>query len=192
MGFFKYIFGKKPRKTDPLTDFFDSEDYKPGDADYEDIFETAEAISGRDPEVTNAVRFALSEPVRYFRENAQRYLDRGIDFNNKSIYDEFMVHDLLNLAAADELESRCYITRVSLECRLAEFRQALTKVKGYEIIQSVVEALELPEDGDVSVWTEELNAELNGTAYMAFDLETVEWKFTLAITDRETFEKKNV
>ncbi len=191
MGLFKNIFGKKPRKIDPLTEFFESEDYKPGDADYEDILETAEAISSGDTAVTNAMRFALSEPIRYFRENTKRYLDRGIDFDNESIYDEFMVHDLLNLAAADELESRGYISRVKLECRLSDFLRALTKINGYEKIKSAVETLELPEDGDVSVWTEEINAELEGAAYVAFDLETVEWKFTLAVTDRETFEKIN-
>lgn len=189
MGFFKSIFGKKP--TDPLTKFFGTELYKRGKADYEDIFERSKAISGGDREVVNAVRFALDEPIKYFRENAQRYLDRGIDFDKKNFGEDFLAFDLLELAAADELENRGYVSRVSIECGLSEFRQGLAKVKDYEKIKNAVETLELSEDGDIVIWTEEINAALEGKAYVAFIIEMVEETFSLAITDRETSEKIN-
>lgn len=186
--FCKTIFRKKQR--DPLTRFFKTED-KQGCADREDIFDIAKALSNGDPKVVGVVRFILDKPIRYFRENSQRYRKRGIDIDNESFGDEFMIYDLLELAAMDELESRGYVSRVSLECGLSEFQSALARINGYDKIKSAAEGLELPEDGDVAVWTEEINAELKGKAYVAFILDVVEWKFSLVITDRETFEKIN-
>lgn len=188
--FFKSLFGKKPQKSDPLTRFFESEYYEP-DQYYKEIFEIAKAVSNDDPEVVKAVRTALDEPVKYFRENAQRYLDRGMDFDNESIYDNFMVYDLLELASIDELEERGYVSRVSIDCKLPQFRQGLARIKNYEEIKSIAEAFEFSEDGDIVTWTEELNAELGGKAYLAFIIEMVEETFALAVTDRETSEMIN-
>lgn len=190
MGFFDKLFGKMPPKADPLTEFIERE-YNKDDLYYKDIFEIAKAVSEGDPEVTSVVRFVLDEPVKYFRERAQKYLERGIDFDNENFYDEFMLYDLLELASIDELESRSYVSRISIDCKLPEFQHGLAKVKDYEKIESVVETLELPEDGDVVVWTEEINAALEGKAYVAFIIEMIEEKFALAITDRETSEKIN-
>lgn len=187
-SFFKNIFRKRP--LDPLIMFFKTED-KQGCADREDIFEFAKAVSNGDPEVVGAVRFILDEPIRYFHENSQKYRKRGIDFNNENFGDEFMVYDLLDLAAMDELESRGYVSRVSIGCGLSEFQSALARIKDYDAIKSAAEGLELLEDGDVAVWTEELNAALGGRAYTVFIIDMVEEKFSLAITDRETFEKIN-
>lgn len=188
--FFGNLFGKNPQKSDPLTEFIERE-YNKDDLYYNDIFDVAKAVSENDPKVVNAVRFLLDEPLKYFRERAQKYLERGIDFDNENFYDEFMVYDLLELAAINELESSGYVSRVSIECELSEFRLGLSGLKNYEKIKSVVEALELPEDGDVAVWTEEINAELDGKTYVAFIIELIEEKFALAVTDRETFEKIN-
>lgn len=189
--FFKKLFGKNSQKNDPLKSFFLPSVYtkiKPG---FEEIFETAKALSNNDPEVTNAVRFAIDEPVKYFRENAQRYLDRGIDFDNEHFADEFIEYDLLELASIDELKSRGYVSRVNLECELDEFRAALTEIKGYEKIKDIARNFDFNPDGDIVIWTEELNAELGGIAYIAFIVEMVEETIAVAITDRETSEKIN-
>lgn len=188
--FFKSLFGNKPRKKDPLTEFIERE-YNKDDLYYNDIFDVAKAVSENDPEVVNAVRFLLDEPLKYFRERAQKYLERGIDFDNENFYDEFMVYDLLELASINELEDRGYVSRVNLDCKLPEFRQGLAKVKDYEKIKGIADNFELIEDGDIVIWTEELNAELDGKAYIAFIIEMIEEKFALAITDRETSEKIN-
>lgn len=188
--FFKGLFGRKPQKSDPLTEFIERE-YNKDDLYYKDIFEIAKAVSEGDPEVTSVVRFVLDEPIKYFRERAQKYLERGIDFDNENFYDEFMLYDLLELASIDEMESRGYVSRVSIECGLSEFWQALTKIKGYEKIKNVADNFEFNIDGDIAVWTEEINAELGGAAYIAFIIEIIEEKFALAITNRETSEKIN-
>lgn len=188
--FFKRLFGSKPQSSDPLTKFINRE-YNKDDLYFEDIFKTAKAVSENDPEVIKAVRLILDEPVKYFRERTQKYLERGIDFDSENFYDEFMIWDLLELASIDEMESRGYVSRVSLECELDEFRAALTKIKDYEKIKDTAENFEFNPDGDIVIWTEELNAELGGRAYIAFMIEMVEETFAVAITDRETSEMIN-
>lgn len=189
--FFKKLFGKDPQKSDPLKTFFLPGVYtkiKPG---FEEIFETAKALSNNDPEAVNAVRFLLDEPIKYFRERAQKYLERGIDFDNEHFADEFIEYDLLELASLDELEKRGYVSRVNIGCKLPEFRQGLSKVKCSEEVKSIIGAFEFSGDGDIVTWTEELNTALGGKAYLAFIIEMIEEKFALAVTDRETSEMIN-
>ena len=160
------LFGKKRRKADPLTLFFESEQYDSGDC--AEILRQARIISRSDAEVMSAVEFVVRDPIKYIRDNAARFYARGIDIENEDFGDEFLAYDLVYIAMVDELKARGYVSQVSpdYECEPDELRAALAEIKGYENIKDIVLDFDFVTDGDTAIWTEQLNAALGGRAFV--------------------------
>ncbi|MDE6731251.1 MAG: hypothetical protein K2J77_00045 [Oscillospiraceae bacterium] len=158
------LFGKK-KQQDYLTLFFESEQYDSGDC--AEILKQARLISRGDVEVMSAVEFAVRDPIKYIRDHAARFYERGIDIKNEDFGDEFLAYDLVYIAMVDELKARGYVSQVSpdYECEPDEFRAALSEIKGYEKIRDIVSDLDLDTEGVTANWTEQLNAALGGRSF---------------------------
>ena len=158
------LFGKKKR--DHLTLFFESEQYDSGEC--EEILKQARIISRGDIEAINAVEFAVRDPIKYIRDNAARFYARGIDIENEDFGDEFLAYDLVYIAMVDELIVRGYCAEVGYDCGLSEFAAALGRIRGYEMVGSVIAEVitKLQKDGGVEDWIGSLNTELGGKAFI--------------------------
>lgn len=158
-------------KKDPLKQIF--EDYELEDG--KDILEQARAISQDDSQVVKAVGYAVAEPLKYFKNNAARFKERGIDFNNHELAGEFEPDDLLMVAMTDELKERGYSVEVDVKCGLEDFLRALEQLKTYYLIADAIPEQKnkisgiFTDEGDVDVWIEEINGELDGKAYVLYN-----------------------
>ena len=175
-------------KKDPLKEIF--EDYER--EDFEDILEQARAISQNDPEVVEQIDFALSNPKEYLKKNTERFDERGIDFDDKDILDEFEPEDLLFLAMGNELEAHGYSIEVDYKCGLEDFFGGLEQLKTYDLIADVIPIVktECLNKDDVDVWIEKINAALDGKAYVLYnDIDSD--SYPLIIVTPETFKLLN-
>ena len=176
-------------KKDILKELF--EEYEREDC--EGLIDSARAISQNDPEVVKAVEFAVDAPRKYLVQNAERFAERGIKFDDKEILNDFESDDLLFIAMIDELEARGYAVEVAYDCNYEEFLAALKTLKTYEMIADTIESTdmgELAEDGDGGVWVEEINAWLEGKAFICYN-DIGASKNPLIIVDPETFKLLN-
>lgn len=176
-------------KKDPLNVIF--EDYDRGDC--AELLDIARAVSRNDPEVVKAVEFALGEPQKYLKQNAERFNGRGIELDNEEILDELDAGDLLFLAMVDELEAHGYSVEIDFTCGYGDFLAALKTLKTYDMIADVMPTIdmgEIAEDGDVDVWIEEINGVLDGKAFICCNDNDSD-SYSLMIVDPETFELLN-
>lgn len=160
MGLFNSIFGKKS-------------DNKSGKGGYSYILEIARLITDNETVCSN-LKNALDNPDKYFSENEWRYVERGIAVNKtdrKVLY---------WLALVDELAEGGCVFEVDYKCELEEFLRALEQLNNYGLIKSAVSSLDFHDDGDVEVWSEELNAALSETAFVCyFDIDSDSYPLTI-------------
>lgn len=171
-------------KKDPLKEIF-------RDYENDDILETAKTISGNDAEVVNRMEFALKEPVKYIRENAERFSERGIELDDPDSFEDLDSDDLLFLAMVDELEERDYAFEFDYKCELEDFLWGLEQLKNYSLIKDAVQTLKLDEDGDIEGWGKEINRVLSEKAalcYIHIDSDS----YPISIVTAEAFENITV
>ena len=145
MGLFGNLFGKKEGRS--------------GGHSY--ISEIAKLITDNETVHANLKR-ALDEPDKYFSENEWRYAERGVvvgKTDRKTLY---------WLALVNELAEGGCVFEVDYKCELEEFLGALERLNNYGLIESAAGSLDLPEDGDVEAWGEELNAALGEKAFVCY------------------------
>lgn len=174
----------KPSKNDVLTRIF--KDYTCSDC--EDFCNIASLISSNDNDVAKQLDFAVSEPEKYLKENAQQFWERNIDFEDYDSADEFEPEELLFLAMTNELEEHGYAFEVDWKCELEDFLWALEQIKTYDLISDVIPELELSEDGDVEEWGEKINNALEGKAMIGV-IGINSDSYPLIIVSAETLEK---
>ncbi|MDE6731252.1 MAG: hypothetical protein K2J77_00050 [Oscillospiraceae bacterium] len=140
MGLFGSLFGKKG---------------------YSYILDIAGLITDNETVLGNLKR-ALESPDKYFSENEWRYVERGVvvgKTDRKTLY---------WLALVDELAEGGCVFEVDYKCELEEFLGALERLNNYALIESEVGSLDLPDDGDVEAWGEEINHALGGRAFVCY------------------------
>lgn len=136
--------------------------------DCADILETARGISQNDPEVVKAMGSALDNPKDYFKQNAERFAERGIDFGDESFADELDIDELLFLAMVDELEEHGFAFEFDYKCELADFLWGLEQLKTYELIKDVLPNVKLDESEDIEKWGAAINAALGEKAVVSY------------------------
>ena len=151
-------------KKDPLKEIF--ADYEYGDND--DILETAKAISGNDAEVVNQTEFALKEPVKYIKQYAERFSERGIELDDEDSVKDMDSDELLWLAMFDELEEQNFVFEFDYKCELEDFLWGLEQIKNYSLIRDVMQTLKLRGDEDIEAWGKEINDALGGKAFVCY------------------------
>lgn len=128
------------------------------------------------------LKAALDNPEKYFSENEWRYAERGVvvgKTDRKTLY---------WLALVDELAEGGSVFEVDYKCELEDFLGALKRLNNYGLVESEASSPELPEDGDVEVWSEELNASLGEKAFICFiDIDSD--SYPLVIVSSEALEK---
>lgn len=142
MGIFGNLFGKKV-----------------GNGGYSCVLEIARLLTDNETVHAN-LRSALDNPDKYFSENEWRYAERGVvvgKTDRKTLY---------WLALVDELAEGGCVFEVDYKCELEEFLGALERLNNYGLVESAVGSLDLPEDGDVTAWGEELNHALGEKAFV--------------------------
>ncbi len=169
-------------RKDPLKEIF--KDYDRGN--FEDILETARAISGGNRRVVAAVDAALDDPKKYIKQNAKRFEERGIRLDD--IPDGLDADELLMFAMLDELEIFDYVFEFNAEYERADFLWRLSRLKTYGLIKDAVGGLVLDEDGNVETWGKAINGALDGKAYICY-IHIEGENYPLAIMTHETFEK---
>lgn len=154
---------------------------KEGKGGYFHILEIARLLTDNETVHAN-LKAALDNPEKYFSENEWRYAERGVvvgKTDRKTLY---------WLALVDELAEGGCVFEVDYKCELEEFLGALERLNNYGLIESAVGSLDLPEDGDVEVWSEELNATLDEKAFVCFiDIDSD--SYPLVIVNGDALEK---
>lgn len=174
----------EPLGKDVLTRIFN--DYACGDC--EDFCNIASLISSNNNEIAKQLDFAVSEPEKYLKENAQQFWERSIDFEDCDSADEFEPEELLFLAMTNELEKHGYAFEVDWKCELDDFLWALKQIKTYDLISEVISGLDLSENGNVEEWGEKINNALDGKAMIgAIGINSD--SYPLIIVSAETLEK---
>lgn len=171
-------------KKDPLKEIFEDHDRE----DCEDILETARLISGDDPEVVKAVSSALDNPIKYVKENVERYSERGIELDDEDSFEDLDADEFLFLGMLDELEEHGFAFEFDYKCELEDFLWGLEKTNNYSLIKDVIKTLKLNEDDDIEVWGKEINSALGDKArliYIYIDSDS----YPVAIVTTETLEK---
>lgn len=162
------------------------EDYEREECKY--LAEIAALISKNDAEVVKAVEFAIDNPKKYLKRNAERFDDRSIDFSDEDFTDEFEPEELLFLAMVDELDRGGYAFEVDWKCGLEDFIWSLEQMKPYGLISDVISHLEFDEDNDVETWGKTLNAALGDRARLGYiDIDSD--SYVLIIVTPEVFAK---
>ena len=166
MGLFGKLFGKGG---------------KSGNGNFSFVGEIAKLLTDNETVHANLKR-ALGDPEKYFSENELRYAERGIPIGKTD------GKTLFWLALVDELAEGGCVFEVDYKCELEEFLGALERLNNYSLIESAVGSLDLPEDGDVEVWGEELNAALGERAFVCFfDIDSD--SYPLVIVSGDVLEK---
>lgn len=153
MGFKNYM--------DELLEDYDREEH-------EDILETARIISADDKELVKQVTLAIDKPEQYFKDNAERFGERGIDFEDEEFADELDMDELLLLAMVDELEQQGYAVELDWKCELEDFLWGLEQTKNYNLISDVIQNVKLDEDKDIEMWGKEFNTALSGKVHICY------------------------
>lgn len=178
--------------------------YEREDCEY--LAEIAALISGNDAEVTSAMESALDDPKKYLKRNVERFDNRGIDFSDKELEDEFEPEELpdvlMFLAMVDELDSHGYVFEVDWKCGLEDFIWSLREMKTYGLISDILGKFDhvhlgfvplkngekLDEEDDVETWGRSLNAVLGNTSRLGYiDIDSD--SYVLVIATPEVFAK---
>lgn len=155
--------------------------------DYEDILETAGAISANHKDVMKTLSSALDNPKKYFKNNTQRFLERNIDFQDEDLEDEIDLDDLFFLAMIDELSEYGYVYEVDWKCSLEDFLWSLKQLKNYSMISHILPTVDLDENFNVDMWIEKINESLDKKAYICYvDIDSD--SFPLIIASPETYQ----
>ncbi|MDE7362937.1 MAG: hypothetical protein K2N38_13495 [Oscillospiraceae bacterium] len=166
MGIFGSLFGKSGNS---------------GKGGFSYILELAKLLTDNETVRAN-LKSALDNPDKYFSENEWRYAERGVvvgKTDRKTLY---------WLALVDELAEGGIVFEVDYKCELEEFLGALERLNNYGLIESAVGSLDLPEDGDVEVWGEELNRALGEKAFVCcIDIDSD--SYPLVIVSGDVLEK---
>lgn len=144
-------------KKDPLKKLFEDFDREDG----EDIFETAKLISGNTPGIVKAMELAVSDPVKYVKNNSERFSERGIELDDPDSFEELDADELLFLGMVDELEEHDFAFEFDYKCELEDFLWGLEQLKSYDLIADVIKTLKLDENEDIEAWGKEINAALD-------------------------------
>lgn len=169
---------------DPLKKIF--ADYDRGS--HEDIFETAKLISGNDPGIVKAVDLALNDPIKYVKENAERYSERGIFLDDPDSFDDLDADEFLFLGMLDELEEHGFAFEFDWKCELEDFLWGLEQTKNYSLIADVIKTVKLNEGDDIEVWGKALNEALGDKARLVtIDIDSDSYPVT--ILTAETLKK---
>ncbi len=171
-------------KKDPLKEIFKEYDRR----DCEDILETARAISQNDRRVASQMEFALNDPKKYLRQNANLFAERGIDFDDMKTLDRFDPENLLFLSMVNELEQFGYVFEFDYECELEDFLWGLEQIKTYDLIKDDIRAMSFDEDGNIEAWGRQINAALGGKAYLCY-IDIDGDSYPLTVTKPGAFEK---
>ena len=165
MGLFGNSFGKKPEN----------------EGGYSYVLDIARLITDNEA-VHTKLKTSLENPDGYFADNAARYAERGMNVKTCSR------KELYWIALADELSEGGCMFEVDWKCELEDFLWALEQLNDYDLVKSAVSLLEFPEDGDVEVWGEELNAALDGKAFVCcLDIDSD--SYPIVIIDGNVLEK---
>lgn len=144
-------------KKDPLKEIF--KDYEREDD--EDILETAKLISNNDPEVVKAMDLALNDPIKYIKQNAERFSERGIELDDPDSFEELDADEFLFLGMVDELEEHGFAFEFDYKCELEDFLWGLEQIENYDLIKDIIPTVELDENDDVEKWGKEINAAID-------------------------------
>lgn len=171
-------------KKDPLKEIFKDYDRE----NHEDIFETAKLISGNDPEVMAAMEAALSDPVKYLKENAERLSERFIELDDEDSFADLDADEFLYLGMVDELEEHGFAFEFDWKCELEDFLWGLEQTKNYGLIEDVIKTVKLNEEDDIEVWGKALNKALGDKAKLIYiDIDSD--SYPVAIVTADTLEK---
>ncbi len=156
--------------------------------DHEDIYETAKLISGNDPEIVKAVDLALSDPIKYIKDNLERFSERGIELDDEDSFENLDSDEFLYLGMVDELEEHGFAFEFDWKCELEDFLWGLEQLKNYNLIADVIKTVKLDEDEDIEAWGKKINLALGEKArlcYIAIDSDS----YPVTILTSETLER---
>ncbi|MDE7229021.1 MAG: hypothetical protein K2N56_00945 [Oscillospiraceae bacterium] len=152
--------------------------------DHEDIFETAKLISGNDPGIVKAVGSAIDDPIKYVKENAERYSERGICLDDPDSYDELDADEFLFLGMLDELEEHGFAFEFDWKCELEDFLWGLEQTNNYSLIEDVIKTVELNEEDDIEVWSKAINEALGDNAKLIYiNIDSDSYPVAIVTTD---------
>lgn len=159
--------------------------------DHEDIFETAKLISGNDAEVMTAMEAALSDPVKYLKETAEQFSERGIEFDDEDSFEDLDADEFLYLGMVNELEEHGYAFEFDYKCGLEDLLWGLEQTKNYSTIADVISTIELNEKDDIEVWGKSLNEALdnNGDKARLIYIDIGSDSYPVAVVTADTLEK---
>lgn len=151
-------------KKDPLKAIFD--DYER--EDHEDIFETAKLISGNDPGVMTAMEAALSDPVKYIKETAELFSERGIELDDEGSFEDLDADEFLFLGMVNELEEHGFAFEFDYKCEVEDFLWGLEQLNNYGLIEDVIKSVKLDRSDDVEAWGKLINEALGDKAKLVY------------------------
>lgn len=171
-------------KKDPLKEIFKEYERE----DHEDIFETAKLISGNDPEVMAAMETALGDPIKYLKENAELFSERGIEFDDGGSFEDLDADELLYLGMVNELEEHGFAFEFDWKEGLEDFIWGLEQTKNYGLISDVIKSVKLERSDDVEIWGKLINEALGNKAKLVYiDIDSD--SYPVAIVTADTLEK---
>lgn len=154
MGFFSKLFGGK------------------GKSKFTFIKDIAAIICGGDANVPNAIDDMLSHPKKYFKRNAERYDDRGIDAEEiQDIMADGDVDEqaeLFWLGMVDELIEGGYVAEVDYKCSKDELLYALSELKCPTFKNTFSSDMLSSTADDISTLCSEISKLMAGTAKIGY------------------------
>lgn len=151
-------------KSDPLKELFKGYER----ASCKDVLQAATLISGNDPEIVKIMSSALNDPIKYLRTRAEQFEQRGIDFEDEDLPEEFSPEELLILAMVDELEEHKYLFEFDWKVELEDLTWGLEQLKSYGLIADVMKTVKLNENDNIEVWGKEINSALGEKACVCY------------------------
>ncbi len=143
---------------------FKSEKNKDEEKDFSFILEIAKLISNNDEKIIQKITQCVDDPWGYGKENAERYMERGIDVSGEKTTN---VDKICWIGLVDELAEAEYLLVADWKDDPEQFLWVLESIKGYdEHIDIDISSLEFDPDENIDVWGGEINSALNGKAYV--------------------------
>ena len=144
---------------------------------YSFIAEIARLISSDNTQLMEKIDQMLTNPEKYFEENAERYDERFLDI------EEDDPDTLMWIGMVDELSEHGYLYSVDWKCEAQDFRWALSQLKS----GSVIPEIELDENSDVVKWGEIINNALSDYCVCWVDIDSDSYE--LIIVTAENYDK---
>lgn len=136
------------------------------------IKDIAAIISGGDTAVLNSIDNMLSHPKKYFKRNADRYDDRGIDAEEiQDILeegDEEEKTELFWLGMVDELIEGGYVAEVDYKCSKEDYMYNLQQLKSYPYISDVFKDFMLDSSDTLASWCGQISDASKGKALIGY------------------------